>query len=541
MTTRAPCSPTRPRSRPRRRDARGVAAVRERPNILLVMADQLAAAHLPAYGNGVVHAPRLSALAAEGAVFESAYCASPLCAPSRFALLAGRRAVTHRCVRQRRRAPRRHSHDRPRPARRRLRHGTRGQDALRRPRSAARLRGAPHHGRLPVGLRLDAGLAPAGRRAPRVVPQHHEPAVVPDRARRRCRPTTTTRSAFRAVQKIRDLSLRRVTSRSSSRSRSRIRTTRGRSRQRYWDLYDEREIDAPVVGAAAAVARRDAHSLRLRDMIGARPPARSAKPRCERARHGYYAAISYLDERVGEAARRARGDRARPRHDRRLHRRPRRAAGRARALVQDVVPRGIRARAADRPRPRVCGRGASRDRSRSSTWPPRWPTWRARRPMMPASRAAASRVRSRARPWTARRSREYLAEGVRAPAVMIRRGRHKYIRCPGDPDLLYDLEADPLELRNLAADAAGEQRRGGLPGRERRALGSRRARARRAREPALTATRRAGAGVRCLCPLGLPALLRRVAAVRAQRGGARPAARPIAARRRPSAVLPGLT
>jgi choline-sulfatase len=45
---------------------------------------------------------------------------------------------------------------------------------------------------------------------------------------------------------------------------------------------------------------------------------------------------------------------------------------------------------------------------------------------------------------------EYLAEGVTAPAVMIRRGRHKYIRCPGDPDLLYDLAADPHELRNLA-------------------------------------------------------------------------------------------
>ena len=69
-------------------------------------------------------------------------------------------------------------------------------------------------------------------------------------------------------------------------------------RQRYWDLYDERAIGLPHVGALPR-DEADAHSLRLRDMIGLdRSPLSEADVR--RARHGYYAAISYLDERVGE-------------------------------------------------------------------------------------------------------------------------------------------------------------------------------------------------------------------------------------------------
>jgi len=45
---------------------------------------------------------------------------------------------------------------------------------------------------------------------------------------------------------------------------------------------------------------------------------------------------------------------------------------------------------------------------------------------------------------------EYVAEGVNAPAVMVRRGRHKLIACPGDPEQLYVLADDPAELVNLA-------------------------------------------------------------------------------------------
>ncbi len=60
------------------------------PNILLVMADQLAAPALPAYGHKVVKAPNLSRLAESGVVFDNAYCNFPICAPSRFSMLSGR-------------------------------------------------------------------------------------------------------------------------------------------------------------------------------------------------------------------------------------------------------------------------------------------------------------------------------------------------------------------------------------------------------------------------------------------------------------------
>jgi choline-sulfatase len=62
------------------------------PNILLVMADQLAAPFLPIYGHPVVKAPNISRLAEDGVVFDSAYCNFPICAPSRFSMLSGRLA-----------------------------------------------------------------------------------------------------------------------------------------------------------------------------------------------------------------------------------------------------------------------------------------------------------------------------------------------------------------------------------------------------------------------------------------------------------------
>ncbi|WP_170325086.1 choline-sulfatase [Ruegeria arenilitoris] len=60
-----------------------------RPNIVVVMADQLAPQFCGAYGHPTVKTPNIDALAARGMRFDAAYCNSPLCAPSRFAFMSG--------------------------------------------------------------------------------------------------------------------------------------------------------------------------------------------------------------------------------------------------------------------------------------------------------------------------------------------------------------------------------------------------------------------------------------------------------------------
>jgi choline-sulfatase len=62
----------------------------KKPNILLIMADQMAAPALPIYGNSKVIAPNMERLASEGVVFENAYCNLPMCAPSRASLHVGK-------------------------------------------------------------------------------------------------------------------------------------------------------------------------------------------------------------------------------------------------------------------------------------------------------------------------------------------------------------------------------------------------------------------------------------------------------------------
>lgn len=62
---------------------------RERPNILFIFTDQQNAEMVSATGNRWCRTPALDALARDGIRFERAYCANPLCVPSRISMATG--------------------------------------------------------------------------------------------------------------------------------------------------------------------------------------------------------------------------------------------------------------------------------------------------------------------------------------------------------------------------------------------------------------------------------------------------------------------
>ena len=64
-----------------------------RPNVLFVLTDDHATAALGAYGSSFARTPHLDRLAAEGVLFENAFCTNAICAPSRAVFLTGRHSA----------------------------------------------------------------------------------------------------------------------------------------------------------------------------------------------------------------------------------------------------------------------------------------------------------------------------------------------------------------------------------------------------------------------------------------------------------------
>lgn len=64
----------------------------KKPNILVIISDEHNAGVLGCYGNNIIRTPNLDRLAQQGLAFESCYCNSPLCVPSRLSFTSGKYA-----------------------------------------------------------------------------------------------------------------------------------------------------------------------------------------------------------------------------------------------------------------------------------------------------------------------------------------------------------------------------------------------------------------------------------------------------------------
>jgi len=226
------------------------------------------------------------------------------------------------------------------------------------------------------------------------------------------------------------------------------------ARKKYWDLYEDcAQIDPP---AAIPYEAMDPHSRRLMDACDWRA-FDITDEQIRRARRGYFANISYVDECIGEILKTLEATRQEAivvfvsDHGEMLGRRGmwfkmNFFEGSARVPLMIATPDGPGALSQgriDTPvstidlTPTLCDlAGVSLDEVMA---------WTDGESLVPLARGEA-----RETPVLM----EYAAEGSITPMVAIRDGRWKYVRCLADPDLLYDLHTDPAEDTNLAEDPA---------------------------------------------------------------------------------------
>ena len=230
------------------------------------------------------------------------------------------------------------------------------------------------------------------------------------------------------------------------------------ARRRLWDLYDGCDhLDPPV--PEMPYEAHDPHSRRLLD-ANDRGNFDVSPEDVRRARRAYFANVSYVDEKVGEvlavledtrqeAAVVFVSDHGDMLGERGLWYKMSPLEGSARVPLMVAAP-GVAPGRVDAPVstidvcPTLCEL-AGVDLGEIAPWT----TGRSLVPV--AAGAARGPVEI-----------EYAAEGSVAPLVALRDGRWKYVRCPADPEQLFDLAADPHELDDLAP-AAGAPGAAGDP------------------------------------------------------------------------------
>ncbi|GHD06355.1 choline-sulfatase [Zhihengliuella salsuginis] len=430
------------------------------PNIVVIQADQMAAQALGAYGDTAAKTPNIDELAASGAVFDRAYCNTPLCAPSRASMMTGAMPSELGCFDN--------GDDFPSSA----------------PTFAHRLRNAGYHTAL-VGRmhfigpdqhhgfeqRLTTDVYPADldmipdwtRPLDQKLQWYHDADAVFSAGVS----TASVQQDFDDEVGFR--TLRHLTDRARAKQAA---LSCGDQVQpflmvssfihphdpyepprEHWDRFDGVAIPDPKHPEVPA-AEQDPHTHRLRAMSGfdKREPQSDD---VRRARRAYYAAVSYIDDHVGRIRARLEelglaedtviivtSDHGDMLGEKGLWYKmsPYEQSARIPLIVygpERLVPRG------------------------------RYRTTVSLLDLLPTlvdiSRAAPARTEGSSLLEIAHREAagelapddrdvfiEYLAEGTYRPQLTVVRGPHKYIHCPGDPEQLFDLVADPDELSNAA-------------------------------------------------------------------------------------------
>ena len=423
-----------------------------RPNILILMVDQLNGTLFPDGPADWLHAPNLKALAARSVRFANAYTGSPLCAPGRASFMSGqlpRRTRVYDNAAEFASSIPTYAHH------------------LRRAGYATTLTGKMHfvgpdqlHGfeeRLTTDVYpADFGWTPDYRKpGERIDWWYHNMGSVTGAgvAEITNQLEYDDEVAYHAVRKVYDLGRRRD-------ERPWMMTVSFThphdpyvARRRYWDLYEDCEHLAPPV-PAIPYAEQDPHSKRLFDANDWRKFDITGED-IRRSRRAYFANISYLDDKIGEILEALRGTRQEENTivlflsdhgdmlgERGLWFKMSFFEGSARVPLMIAAP-GLDPRREETPVSTIdvtptLGALAGVDISEIAPWTDG-------ENLVPLARGEGREAPVRI---------EYAAEGSQAPLVCLRQDRWKYVHCELDPPQLFDLSADPHELRNLAEDPA---------------------------------------------------------------------------------------